>query len=184
MCSLPERQRVAQMPSITLGWFPCLLPATPALHGALAEGAEPPFFGFPWCHTSGLGSAYKRDRGVGEPVPDARFNNASTPVLDCAAPRSHARAVQALGPHVAALGMRFYRLPPGGLPPPALPAEFDGSVLVALHGSTSRSRLAGYKVVAVKLGPTGESLGITELAAFISNENSTDNKALGEPAGS
>ena len=45
-------------------------------------------------------------------------------------------AVQALGPHVAALGMKFYT---GA----AFPESFNRSILIALHGSWNRAEKNG-----------------------------------------
>ena len=49
-----------------------------------------------------------------------------------------------LGPHVAALGMRFYR---GAMFPPA----YRGQVFVAEHGSWNRSKKSGYRVSLVRI---------------------------------
>ena len=50
----------------------------------------------------------------------------------------------ALGPHVAAIGMRFYR---GTMFPP----EYRGQVFIAEHGSWNRSHKAGYRVSLVRV---------------------------------
>jgi glucose/arabinose dehydrogenase len=50
----------------------------------------------------------------------------------------------ALGPHVAALGMRFYR---GNLFPPA----YRNQVLIAEHGSWNRSTPLGYRITLVRM---------------------------------
>lgn len=52
--------------------------------------------------------------------------------------------VQALGPHVAALGLRFYT---GTMFPPA----YRGQIFVAEHGSWNRSAKIGYRVMLVRL---------------------------------
>jgi glucose/arabinose dehydrogenase len=49
-----------------------------------------------------------------------------------------------LGPHVAALGMRFY----GGT---SFPPAFRGQIFIAEHGSWNRSRAIGYRVTLVRL---------------------------------
>ena len=54
------------------------------------------------------------------------------------------KSVQNLGPHVAALGMRFYD---GAM----FPAEYRGDVIVAQHGSWNRSRKSGYQLVRVHI---------------------------------
>jgi glucose/arabinose dehydrogenase len=51
-----------------------------------------------------------------------------------------------LGPHVAPLGMRFYR---GGM----FPAAYKNNIFIAEHGSWNRSRKVGYRVMRVVLAP-------------------------------
>lgn len=83
-------------------------------------------FGFPYCHA-----------GV---IPDPEFGKAG----ECAASEA---PVQALDPHVAALGMRFYT---GSM----FPAEYRGQIFIAEHGSWNRSKQAGktgYRVTLVRL---------------------------------
>ena len=86
-------------------------------------------FGFPACH----GGDHRRPRvRQGPRLPDVRA------------------ARHALGPHVAAIGMRFYR---GTM----FPAEYRGQLFIAEHGSWNRSRKVGYRVslVRVKDGQAG-----------------------------
>ncbi len=52
--------------------------------------------------------------------------------------------VQELGPHVAALGMRFYT---GAM----FPAEYQKQIFIAEHGSWNRSTPIGYRVMLVRL---------------------------------
>lgn len=52
--------------------------------------------------------------------------------------------VQNLGPHVAALGMRFYR---GAM----FPAEYHQQIFIAEHGSWNRTDPIGYRVSLVRL---------------------------------
>jgi glucose/arabinose dehydrogenase len=80
-------------------------------------------FGFPHCHGRALlDSEFGRGRACG----------------DFTAP------AQELGPHVAALGMRFYT---GTMFPP----EFRGRIFIAEHGSWNRSVPIGYRVTTVRL---------------------------------
>ena len=51
---------------------------------------------------------------------------------------------QELGPHVAALGMRFYT---GTMFPP----EYRNQIFIAEHGSWNRSHKIGYRVMLVRL---------------------------------
>lgn len=78
-------------------------------------------FGFPYCH--------------GGAIPDPRFGN-----LGCT---TYEEPVLALGPHVAALGMRFYT---GRMFP-----EYDGAIFIAEHGSWNRAIPIGYRVMTVRV---------------------------------
>ena len=80
-------------------------------------------FGFPFCHGNGIRDPdYNGGRSCGEFTPPA----------------------QALGPHVAAIGMRFYT---GRM----FPEKYRGGVFIAEHGSWNRSVPIGYRVSFVKI---------------------------------
>lgn len=80
-------------------------------------------FGYPYCH--------------GKELPDPRFGAGHS----C----SHytAPAIE-LGPHVAALGMRFYQ---GKMFPPS----YRGQIFIAEHGSWNRRTPIGYRITRVKV---------------------------------
>lgn len=80
-------------------------------------------FGFPYCHQGD--------------TPDPEFGDAG-PCDDYTAP------AQKLGPHVAALGMKFYT---GKM----FPAAYQNRVLIARHGSWNRSTPLGYDVMMATL---------------------------------
>jgi glucose/arabinose dehydrogenase len=80
-------------------------------------------FGFPYCH--------------GGDIPDPEFGN-RRPCEEFVAP-----AIK-LGPHVAALGMRFYT---GTLFPP----EYRNTIFIAEHGSWNRSTPIGYRLTHVRV---------------------------------
>lgn len=80
-------------------------------------------FGFPFCHGDGI-----KDPEFG----DARNCNEFTP------------PARELGPHVAALGMKFYT-------GTEFPAAYRNSIFIAEHGSWNRSSKIGYRVMVVKL---------------------------------
>jgi len=80
-------------------------------------------FGFPYCHAGEL--------------PDPKFG----PGKNCADYRAPA---QKLGPHVAALGLKFYT---GDMFPPA----YRGHIYIAEHGSWNRSKKIGYRISQVRL---------------------------------
>ncbi len=80
-------------------------------------------FGYPYCH--------------GGTLADPEFGN-KRPCADFTPPARN------LGPHVAALGMRFYD---GAMFPPA----YRNQVFIAEHGSWNRSTKIGYRVALVRL---------------------------------
>ncbi|MEJ2140849.1 MAG: sorbosone dehydrogenase family protein [Gammaproteobacteria bacterium] len=80
-------------------------------------------FGYPYCH--------------GKSVIDPEFGTGDS----C---KQHTPPAQELGPHVAALGMRFYI---GKM----FPAEYRNQIFIAEHGSWNRSKKIGYRISLVKL---------------------------------
>ncbi|MGE0824780.1 MAG: sorbosone dehydrogenase family protein [Candidatus Binatia bacterium] len=84
-------------------------------------------FGFPYCH--------------GGDIADPEFGNKRS----CA---EFTPPAQKLGPHVAAIGMRFYT---GDM----FPKEYHNQIFIAEHGSWNRSEPIGYRVTLVRLDETG-----------------------------
>jgi glucose/arabinose dehydrogenase len=80
-------------------------------------------FGYPYCH--------------GGDIPDPEYGK-KRPCSEFTAP------TQKLGPHVAALGMRFYA---GSM----FPSEYRNQIFIAEHGSWNRSTPIGYRVTVVEL---------------------------------
>ncbi|HAR64281.1 MAG TPA: sorbosone dehydrogenase [Candidatus Margulisbacteria bacterium] len=80
-------------------------------------------FGFPYCH--------------GINIPDPEFGK----LRDCS---EFTPPEIELGPHVAALGMKFYT---GSL----FPAEYKNQIFIAEHGSWNRSVSIGYRITLVRL---------------------------------
>jgi glucose/arabinose dehydrogenase len=84
-------------------------------------------FGYPYCH--------------GKAIADPEFGTKHScgefqaPVLE-------------LGPHVAALGMRFYS-------GPMFPPEYHGRIFIAEHGSWNRSKKIGYRITLATPGKDG-----------------------------
>ena len=79
-------------------------------------------FGYPYCHAGDVSDPwYGRDRSCDEFEPPT----------------------QKLGPHVAAIGMTFYR-------GDQFPEEYRGQALVAEHGSWNRSERIGYRLTLVR----------------------------------
>jgi glucose/arabinose dehydrogenase len=78
-------------------------------------------FGYPYCHQGDTADPrFGRARACGDFAPPA----------------------VKLGPHVAALGMRFYT-------GTSFPAEYRNNIFVAEHGSWNRSRKIGYRIARV-----------------------------------
>jgi glucose/arabinose dehydrogenase len=117
------------------------------LNRAPKEGLH---FGFPYCHQGDvLDPEFGKGHSCDTYVPPARK----------------------LGPHVAALGMRFYR---GTMFPP----KYRNAILIAEHGSWNRSTKIGYRVVAVFLDEAGTATTGEEVLVegFLQGE-----KAWGRP---
>ncbi|HTP61791.1 MAG TPA: PQQ-dependent sugar dehydrogenase [Burkholderiales bacterium] len=93
-------------------------------------------FGFPYCHQGDL--------------PDPEFGRGH----NCA---DYEPPAQKLGPHVAALGMRFYT---GSM----FPAEYRNQIFIAEHGSWNRSKKNGYRVSLIRLDASGKVLSYTPFA--------------------
>ncbi|HEY5862897.1 MAG TPA: PQQ-dependent sugar dehydrogenase [Casimicrobiaceae bacterium] len=96
----------------------------------------PQHFGYPYCH--------------GGTTADPEFG-ARRPCSDFTPP------AQNLGPHVAALGMRFYT---GA----QFPAAYRNAVFIAEHGSWNRSRKIGYRISVVRLDAAGRPIAYETFA--------------------
>lgn len=95
------------------------------LHHVTRKGMN---FGFPFCHQGDLvDDEYGKGRSCREFDP---------PTLK-------------LGPHVAALGMRFYT-------GKQFPAEFKNNIFIAEHGSWNRAKKTGYNITRVVLDAKGK----------------------------
>jgi glucose/arabinose dehydrogenase len=81
-------------------------------------------FGYPYCHQGD--------------TPDPEFGDAKHPCSKYTPP------VLKLGPHVAALGMRFYT---GNM----FPAQYKNNIFIAEHGSWNRTHKIGYRIMRVVL---------------------------------
>jgi len=81
----------------------------------------------------------------------------------------------AVGSHVAALGLAFYR---GKI----FPQRYHGGAFIGMHGSWNRSKMVGYKVAFVPF-ENGKPAGPLEdiLTGFIANEDKSE--AYGRPVG-
>jgi len=118
--------------------------------------------GFDW--EPGSGTFWFTDNGrdlLGDDVPPDELNRATVAGRHYGFPACHGGTIVdpvfakgrdcrmfeppaiALGPHVAAIGMRFYR---GTM----FPEEYRGQVFIAEHGSWNRSQKIGYRVSLVR----------------------------------
>jgi glucose/arabinose dehydrogenase len=95
------------------------------LHRVTRKGMH---FGFPYCHQGDLlDDQFGKGRSCQEFDPPAAK----------------------LGPHVAALGMRFYT-------GKQFPAEYKNSIFIAEHGSWNRTKKTGFAVTRVVLDAKGK----------------------------
>jgi glucose/arabinose dehydrogenase len=117
------------------------------LHRLTAKGQH---FGYPYCHQGDfLDPEFGKGRSCDEFVPPAAK----------------------LGPHVAALGMRFYT-------GTAFPAEYKNNIFIAEHGSWNRTKKTGYNVSRVVVDANGK---VTKVEPFIEGWLQGD-KFWGRPA--
>ena len=93
-------------------------------------------FGYPYCHQGN--------------TPDPRLGQGHS-CSDFTAPAIN------LGPHVAAIGMRFYT---GNM----FPAEYKNQILIAEHGSWNRDRKIGYRVTLVRVDNNGNATSYEDFA--------------------
>ncbi len=119
------------------------------LHRVSATSTSAPNFGFPYCHQ---GNFTDPEYGWGHSCED------------------FAKPTALLGPHTAALGMRFYT---GDM----FPASYKNAIFAARHGSWNRTKKLGGDVVVVKLKDDGSVASIEPfLTGFLQ-----DNKYNGRP---
>ena len=117
----------------------------------IPNGSEGAHFGYPYCHAQGI------------PDPDIRVPNACANVITAAA---------LMGPHAAALGMKFYT---GTM----FPAAYRNVAFIARHGSWNRSKKYGYDVVVAR--PLGN--GKAKVEPFLTGLlDEKDNAFHGRPA--
>lgn len=106
-------------------------------------------FGFPYCHQ---GNILDPEFGKGKSCSD------------------YIAPVKNIGPHVAALGMRFYT---GNM----FPSEYKNAIFIANHGSWNRSTPIGYDVRVAKLNGNN----VVSYTAFASGWLRPDNSVIGRP---
>lgn len=127
---------------------------------------------FPPCEVNRIvpGGFYGWPIANGDRVPDPDYGSGNAARIAASIPPAHA-----LGPHVAPLGITFYRRPSGAAPA-AFPPDYDGVAFVAEHGSWNRSRKIGYQVVALHVAGDGRITETPFLTGFLK-----DDKVSGRP---
>ncbi len=112
---------------------------------------------------------------LGDDRPPCELNRAATPGLHFGFPYCHAgddpdpefaadkgcdgfeKPVVKMGTHVAPLGLKFYT-------GTQFPAEYQGQIFIAEHGSWNRSIPQGYRITTVKLDEQGNASGFEVFA--------------------
>lgn len=107
-------------------------------------------FGYPFCHQGN--------------TPDPEFGKGKK----C---EDYTPPAQFMGPHVAALGMRFYT---GEM----FPAEYKNQIFIAQHGSWNRSEKSGYRIMRAKI----ENNAVTAYEPFATGWLQKGETVLGRPA--
>lgn len=134
----------------------------------------PRYFGYPYCHTTTASNVpaqapYLRPTGIGADIVDPETNLGESAVQCNAGRILHTKAVQAFGPHIAPLGMRFGKQPAGAQS--NFPAEYSSPdvLYAAHHGSWNRpAGLIGARVMMVKLVPGSGSSSFSKSVKAIS----------------
>ncbi|KAK9803090.1 hypothetical protein WJX73_000282 [Symbiochloris irregularis] len=123
----------------------------------LPAGTEPDTldFGFPYCHWQGEGNPLDRNVGPGFTILDdvntpPNVNSNASFTAYCENNQVNQPPAQALGPHVAALGVTFYH---GS----AFPEEYNGTLFNAQHGSWDRDPPIGYRVMNAGVSSNGST---------------------------
>jgi glucose/arabinose dehydrogenase len=105
----------------------------------------------------------------GYPFCVGTWNDPAMPRRDC---KEFAHPAAMLGPHVAALGMRFYT---GQM----FPEAYRNQIFIARRGSWNREQMKGYDVVVAKLDGDGKVTGIEPFMTGLLEEG--ENKFHGRP---
>jgi glucose/arabinose dehydrogenase len=114
-------------------------------------------FGWPYC--------------FGNRVPDASFGGTPTRCRPTVPPRVELQA------HSAPLGLVFYK---GAM----FPAEYQGDLFVAFHGSWNRSVPTGYKIIRVKMNDRGEPGAVEDfITGWFPPGETRAGKWMGRPVG-
>jgi glucose/arabinose dehydrogenase len=122
------------------------------LHRVSLKGGVPNF-GYPFCHQGDtLDPEYGKNRSCAEFTKPAAL----------------------LGTHIAPLGMKFYN---GKM----FPAEYQGNIFIAMHGSWNRSVKQGYNVMRVKVDEKGKAGKPTPFLTGFMTDEKADPPMWGRP---
>jgi glucose/arabinose dehydrogenase len=114
-------------------------------------------FGWPYCY--------------GNRVPDTKFGGTAARCRGTIPPRVELPA------HSAPLGLVFYQ---GGM----FPAEYQGDLFVAFHGSWNRSVPTGYKIIRVRMKDRGEPGAVEDfITGWLPAGETRRGKWMGRPVG-
>jgi glucose/arabinose dehydrogenase len=114
-------------------------------------------FGWPYCY--------------GNRIPDSTFGGTPARCSATIPPRVEVQA------HSAPLGLVFYS---GQM----FPAEYQGDLFVAFHGSWNRSVPTGYKIIRVKMNACGEPQGVQDfITGWLPPGEARRGKWMGRPVG-
>ncbi|KAL4439877.1 hypothetical protein ABPG75_002878 [Micractinium tetrahymenae] len=143
---------------------------------------------WPYCHWTGSGPNTLRDPGPGSALADYNMTlpefltRPDQAMLDQRCAEIAPPPLQALGPHIAPLGVLYW---PNSASLPASvqrwPAEWGGGFFSAQHGSYNRVVPIGYRLMHVKLSADGRNA--TSYTLFAEGWLQPDGTAWGRPAG-
>lgn len=135
-------------------------------------------FGSPYCHTQGFGAPMRRSVGRSQPINNETLAIGG-PVQNCTKEVAEGRRVapvQAMGPHVAPLGLRFYRWSKDAKA--AFPKEWDRTLFIVQRGSWNREpQPIGQRIMSLRLNATGAPSDYRKFVSGWLKQNATSKGA-------
>ncbi|MBV8031144.1 MAG: PQQ-dependent sugar dehydrogenase [Betaproteobacteria bacterium] len=123
------------------------------LHRVALGAKSVPNFGYPFCHQGDI-----QDPQFGKSRSCAEFS----------------KPAQKLGAHIAPLGLRFYT---GKM----FPAEYQGNIFIAMHGSWNRTVKQGYNIMRVKVDQQGHASAPEPFVTGFLQDEKADPPMWGRP---
>lgn len=140
------------------------------------SAAAPTNFGFPLCSSGGRGNPWLRQPGPGVPLNDPDLNRGGR-VKDCTARGAFEQPLAILGPHVAPIGLKFYKWQPGF----NLPRAWNNRLFIVERGSWNRRVPIGYRIT--WLAMDAETGAVTRRGTFMDGWlNRATAESWGRPA--